>query len=341
MNTAAEQLRLQWERVREDRAKDRESAAPGLPAQADERPLRRSSAVPTRPPLEERATLPIATTSRFVRYPTYDETPSKIPMATRPASPAPIDRLPTAAQATPLRRAATKSLGNLQAAYLADATPAKQTIPQGKQRTSIGSPSELQYNFCEDISMASPAPSSIASPAPFVPRPRRSSIAPAIMLAHQGLIPKSATSADLTSSPDQQENIAPFILPPTMIPAPTTYVYREAATPAKWTQDDPDLPSPFIRRASTAPATVAAIIPERQPLGSLSLQQATAGAPTSTFASAGQGIKSKPLIPRSRSGNLNLHQHVLRANAHARTSGEGVRARPAAPGSAAQARMAA
>jgi len=333
LNLAAEQLRSHWDKLRVE--KERMGEGSGVEA-VDERPaVRRVSTAPIapappRPPLEERGTMPLPMASRLPRHPAWEDTPSKIPVAIATASPVPLERLPPAVQATPLRRANTKSLGNMNAAFRGDSTPAKQTMPQpGRQRTSIGSPSELYLN--EDItmaSMASPALSVLASPATFVPRARRSSIAPTGTLSSHssGSLASGSSSESITSH--DQENI-----PPTMIPAPTAFVYREAATPAKWTMEDPDLPSPFLRRMPTAPPAVPT---ERQPLGGISLQPtayaASSSAPTnnrpaivSSVSGAPTKKSSLPAIPRSRSGNL--HQHVLRANAHARTSGEGVRAR--------------
>lgn len=308
LNAAAEQLRGHWDKLRVEKEREKEVAVSTIPITGDERVIpRRASIAPTRPPLEERNTVPLPAISRLPRHPAYEDTPSKIPMAIAAVSPAPLER----AQGTPLRRAATKSLGNIGSAYREQATPAKQTIPfPGRQRTSIGSPSEL-HCFNEDVSMASPAPSSIGSPAPFMPRPRRSSVAPGSLISQPNAI-ASGSSSDSVSASDQ-ENI-----PPTMIPAPTNaFVYREAATPAKWTPEDPDLPSPFLRRAVTAP-----VPQERQPLGSIAIQPPAVSL-NSLPAPNGNIIKAKTNIPRSRSGNL--HQHVLKANAHARTSGEGVR----------------
>jgi len=310
LNAAAEQLRGHWDKLRVEKEREREAATTALPPPVHERILPRISSIAVqRPPLEERNTLPLPAVSRIARHPAYDDTPSKIPLAIAAVSPAPLER----AQGTPLRRAATKSLGNLGAAYREQATPAKQTIPfPGRQRTSIGSPSELQY-FNEDVSMASPAPSSIGSPAPFMPRPRRSSVVPGSLVSQPGLSMTSHPSSSDHNSGADQENV-----PPTMIPAPTnTFVYREAATPAKWTPEDPDLPSPFLRRAATAP-----VLQERQPLSGIG-NQPSAVTSNSLPGPNGNLVKAKTNIPRSRSGNL--HQHVLKANAHARTSNEGVR----------------
>lgn len=242
LNAAAEQLRGHWDKLR-----------------GKEEPSK-----PSRPPLEERNTVPLVRT--------YTETPSKIPLAS-------ADR--------PLRRNNTKSLGSLNSAYKeaeVEVTPKK--IP-GK-RTSIGSPSEL--NWCEDVSMASPSYSSFASPAPFVPRPRMSSI-----------VQTSNSTESISSGSMSTASSTESLDPPSKIPAPV-FVYREAATPAKWALEDPDLPSPFLRRQSVPQP----IIPERQPLGSINAPQKKAPVP----------------IPRSKSGNL--HQHVLKSNA-ARTSNEGVK----------------
>ena len=313
LHAAAEQLRGQWDRLREEKDRGRDSLGGRPSILPDERLVAQSSINTTRPVLEERNTIPFSATGRYTRHPAFDETPSKIPVAVGVASPVPLDRLPSAGQATPLRRAATKSLGNIAAVYRGDATPAKQTISTfDRKRTSIGSPSELQYNYCEDVSMAT---SSIASPAIFIPRPRRSSIAPGAT-SSRAAGPSCSSAESLTL---EQENVSPQPHQ-TMIPAPThSFVYKEAATPAKWAMEDPDLPSPFLRRAPSAPVTT--IIPERQPLVSINNQ-----AVSSTSAPPVATKIGRPLIPRSRSGGL--HQHVLRANAHARTSGEGVRSKP-------------
>jgi hypothetical protein len=322
LNAAAEQLRGHWDRLREEKDREKEQLAPdGSDISNQEGVSRRSLSGNSRGQPENRVA-PAPGMPRFLRHPAYEDTPSKIPVSIAATFPAPLERLPSAAQATPLRRAATKSLGNLAAAYRNDATPAKQTIAlMARQRTSIGSPSEIQKNFCEDVSMASPAPSSIASPATFIPRPRRSSIAPGNGFGRPGSMPSVSTTSDSVSATDQENSCAP--IPPTMIPAPThTFVYREAATPAKWALEDPDLPSPFLRRFPTAPPAQSS--QERQPLGSIAVQPAlTHPAPLAAIPKA-----TRPLIPRSRSGGL--HQHVLKANAHARTSGDGIRPRSTA-----------
>jgi NIMA (never in mitosis gene a)-related kinase len=99
-----------------------------------------------------------------------------------------------------------------------------------------------------------------------------------------------------------------------MIPT-SSFTYREAATPAKWTMDDPDLPSPFIRRASTAPTAVVAAERERRPLVPVSHDNTRTAAATAPLRLAG-----KTTVPRSKSGTL--HQQVLKTNA-GRASGEG------------------
>lgn len=264
-------------------------------------------------------------------------------------------------------------------------TPAKQGIP-GRGRTSIGSPSELQngthgyahahaqaqahanahmyahahshphahgYTYSEDISMASPSVGS-----PWVPRPRRSSVAPSI----HAPLPQQSSSASSLESGTSGESAATTVsdriahIPPTMIPAPTTsYIYRECATPAKWSAEDPDLPSPFLRRTPSAPAgimpqlisananatgnnhalyhsssnshshshagsnTNASAPAERPVLGSINPQpQHTAPPPTlqSYQTAPPLGLK-KAQIPRSRSKSGGLHAHVLRSNANA------------------------
>ncbi|ORY33500.1 kinase-like domain-containing protein [Naematelia encephala] len=353
LNLAAETLRVQWDKLRGEKEKEQENIGLGLPGIDDK--ARRPSLAPSRPPLEERNTLPLAAAPRFPRnqYAAYDDTPSKIPMATALASPLPLGNLtnmpPPAA--TPLRRNNTKSLGNLaaearaQAARSAEATPAKQitnAFPvRSIKRTSIGSPSEARAVYYEDISMASASPMSYASPAPFIPRPRRSSIAPeGGLLAGPSTLPASESSSS-TDSMGSEASSGPEMakyVPPTMIPAPT-FLYREHATPAKWSAEDPDLPSPFLRRGSSMVTAPAFNNPApRQPLGTIDLQT-TISAPTVPNKSKG--------MPRSRSGNL--HQHVLRANAQAavggRTSGEtmtassAARARAAAVGREAQRMM--
>jgi hypothetical protein len=92
-----------------------------------------------------------------------------------------------------------------------------------------------------------------------------------------------------------------------LIPAPA-FVYREAATPAKWKPDDEDAPSPFIKRVNP-----------RQPLA-----ERQAPPPPQHF------------IPRSKSGG-GLHAMVLKNNAGAGqkrvSSTEGARMRAAAVGS--------
>jgi NIMA (never in mitosis gene a)-related kinase len=135
--------------------------------------------------------------------------------------------------------------------------------------------------------------------------------------------------------------------------APTSYALekRQAtndavqATPAKWSPDDPDLPSPFLRRMTTAPAVVtttapsngtvgsAASVPaqhhsqpfrsarERLALGPISVPNATAAGAIADVASgvsklgirpkssAPPGTTGMSAIPRSKSGNL--HQYAL------------------------------
>lgn len=354
LNLAAEALRGYWDKLRGEKEREKETVGLGLPGLPEERaPPRRSSAVPVRPPLEERNTVPLAAVPRCPRnpHPAYEDTPSKIPLAATIASPVRLDRFANfpARSATPLRRNATKSLGNLAAAARADAereatwsgaieaTPARQAIPFSRhQRTSIGSPSELKAGWCEDISMASPA-MSIASPGPISHRPRRSSVAPSAFTSHQS---QNSTNPSLTSvssseSIESQRSATSMgsdvsgsktaMILPTMIPVPT-FVYREAATPARWAPEDPDLPSPFIRRYATA-SPIPTSNTERQPLGAISVQP-TMQPPQHL----GKGPTKCAPMPRSKSGNL--HQHVLRVNAQqalaGRTSGEGVRARAAA-----------
>ncbi|WVQ73033.1 hypothetical protein IAR50_002596 [Cryptococcus sp. DSM 104548] len=348
LNLAAESLRGQWERFREEKEqlerelREREErgwagagVGLGLVDVPDEKCQPRSAMTQvSRPPLEERNTLPASASTRFSRL--YMDTPSKIPLPTAIASPTPLDGRFAAINlqprpATPLRRAATKSMGNLAAAARAQAaeqdsqsqpqnggasgwngvpqaTPARQYNFQRNQRTSIGSPSELQSVYCEDVSMAS------AVPSPWLVRPRRSSTA------------RSAFHSENNSDSGTEANTAtrPAPPPPTMIPGPSSgFVWKEAATPAKWQADDPDLPSPFIRRPISAPAQPqlfpATATEARQPLGAINPQPAVSSGPASG------GMKK---IPRSKSGNL--HQHVLKHNAvlAGRTSGEEVAPKP-------------
>lgn len=348
LNIAAEALRGHWDKLREEKERENQLIGLGLPGMQEERAqMRRPSTAPVRPPLEVRNTVPLAAVPRFPRtaHPAYEDTPSKIPLAATVASPIPLDRFAPIPRrsGTPLRRNATKSLGNLAAVaaradvekeaawtVATDVTPAKQTLPFPRhQRTSIGSPSELN-GWCEDISMASPG-MSMASPAAFLHRPRRSSVAPSVLANQQS---QSSTNPSLTSasstesieshssatSMDSDFGGKTAMLPPTMIPAPT-FTYREAATPAKWSPEDPDLPSPFLRRYATAPPQ-AFVMPDRQPLGAIYVQS-TVSAPSHP-AILGKGSTKPVQMPRSKSGNL--HQHVLRTNAQqaiaGRTSGE-------------------
>ncbi|RSH91826.1 G2-specific serine/threonine protein kinase [Saitozyma podzolica] len=311
--------------------------------------VRRASVAPARAMMDERN---IAADPRMSRlYPSFEDTPSKIPTSASTLALGPA-RAPT-----PLRRNATKSLGNLGGAARAQAerdavwasmnatqTPAKQGVPGRIGRTSIGSP---------NISMASPSVGS-----PWVPRPRRSSVAPSI----HAPLPQPSSSASSLESASSGESAATTVsdrmahIPPTMIPAPTTsYIYRECATPAKWSAEDPDLPSPFLRRTPSAPAGImpqlisanptatgnhhalyhsssnshshshassnanANAPAERPVLGSINPQpQHTAPPPTlqSYQTAPPLGLK-KAQIPRSRSKSGGLHAHVLRSNANA------------------------
>ncbi|WRT70274.1 uncharacterized protein IL334_007272 [Kwoniella shivajii] len=358
LNQAAESLRGQWERLREE--KERTIGTGGLQEMFTEelRPTKSSAPPLSRPGLEERSnTLPLPATSRFSRtaHPAYGDTPSKIPLAAI-ASPTPLERISNFAiqprTATPLRRNATKSLGNIAAAArldaerdaataMTEATPAKQirgSNMHSRQRSSIGSPDDLKV-YCEDISMASPM--SVASP---WMRPRRSSIVPASFnnASTQGSSSSGSASTSNSSSSnysnESNELNNKHNLPPTMIPAPIStnnYIYKEAATPAKWNAEDPDLPSPFLRRAATAPIP-SSTSNERQPLGSINpqqtsytgiigRQQATSELPFKKV-TASKMSTATGSMPRSKSGNLNLHQHVLRHNAivAGRTSGDGL-----------------
>ncbi|ORX40631.1 kinase-like domain-containing protein [Kockovaella imperatae] len=339
LNAAAEQLRDHWDRMREENDRTRDSLGmPMLGASDAPSMSRRGSLAPSRPAIEERNSAPvISATGRHSKaavqstISAYDDTPSKIPFLSN-ASGHSGDR-PGSRAATPLRRNATKSMGNLGSQYRMDqarheGTPARQVLPHfgAKQRSSIGSPSDVRMD--QDISMASPASSAFMSPVPYMPRPRRSSIAPSAYSTQSSSRPPStSTSTDSITSADHTENDRRShesnenvpVVPPTMIPGPASFVYREAATPAKWGAEDPDLPSPFIRRMPTAPARLQqngdqyvqqGIIPTRQPLGSIDVQP-------SVGVGIGHITGNKKAPPRSRSGTL--HQQVLKSNA-ARTS---------------------
>ena len=359
LNLAAEALRGHWDKLRGEKEREKELVGLGLPGVIEDRgPPRRSSAAPVRPPLEERNTIPLAAVPKFPRlaHPAYEDTPSKIPLAAVIPSPGLFDRFSDvhASGGPALRRNATKSLGNLataaradaerEAAWAAagDATPARQTIPHSRQqRTSIGSPSELKAGWSEDISMASPA-MSVASPMSFLHRPRRSSVMPALFATQQtkDSADPSFPSVSSSKSIDSQSSASLICcdasggrsatMPPTMIPAPT-FVYREAATPARWTPEDPDLPSPFIRRYTTAPL-LPLTTADRQPLAAINIQTTTVAATQPTL--TGKGTTKPVVMPRSKSGNL--HQQVLRTNAQqamgARLSTESARGRAAAVG---------
>lgn len=311
---------------------------------------RRISTAPQRPPLEERATIPIAT-SRFPHLSDFG-TPSKIP-APATLSPTLEQRYGVPGHArniTPLRKNATKSLGNLAQEYRAQGTPARAAVPfpahlqsqvmYERQRMSIGSPGEYdgRAGACEDITMASLAspapPGAIGLASPFVlPRPRRSSIAPANMASAAAESASAAASGSVSPVESGTDGLRP-----TMIPGPSySYMYREQQTPAKWSAGpEEELPSPFLKRPQPSMTAGGSYPPlghlsapahqlERQPLGAIQPQPTSAPASVSAFPSSmgvGKGKAGAPM-PRSKSGNLNLHQHVLRANMAAQTAGTG------------------
>lgn len=262
------------------------------------------------------STAPVASSSRLPRMSmAYDDTPSKIPIA--PDSPHPLDRRLSGLSlrnVTPLRKNNTKSMGNLRAEAEARAaqeaedesppvhkTPARPTLPRRGtgHRSSIGSPGELdRVPYCEDISMRT----YIATPG-------------SNMVGKAGRVSSSTSSSSSSScrqkSSSSDENAPGPFERPSRLPAPS-FIYREAATPAKWGADDPDLPSPFIRRASTAPVPA---MPERDrlPLGSMFGANIVA-------AGGSLPLKKGSAAPRQRSGTL--HRDVLKANA-GRGSAEG------------------
>ena len=247
----------------------------------------------------------------------YDDTPSKIPIA--PDSPHPLDRRLSGLSLrniTPLRKNNTKSMGNLRAEAQARAaeqaedesspilhqTPARPTLPRRGtgHRSSIGSPGELErIPYCEDISMRT----YIATPGSnMVGRAARISSA----TSSSSSSGHSLASGRQKASPSEENSAGPSERQ-SRLPAPS-FIYREAATPAKWGVDDPDLPSPFIRRASTAPVPAMPTMSERerQPLGSMF--------GLNTVASSGSAPPKKgSSAPRQRPGPL--HRDVLKANA--------------------------
>lgn len=259
------------------------------------------------------------------RHAAYNDTPSKIPFPLSYGSPVPLDSklaskisgLPSRGSGGSLaRRMTSKSMSNLASkarggdeadegsGLVGCSTPARQRGIYTTQspnrhitgRASVGSPGELERVFHDfDVTMqtasfSSPAPS---LGTPFVPRPREEEAG----------------------------------LPPTLIPAPT-YIYRPDATPAKWSLDDPDLPSPFLRRRGSSSAS-AVPLPntldawqrpqdQRAPLSSINAQ------PTQPQPQPQTQAPRK--LPRSKSGNLSLHARVLQHNA-ARTEGMGAPSR--------------
>ncbi|KAL1412726.1 hypothetical protein Q8F55_000473 [Vanrija albida] len=306
ITTAAESLKAQWEKLREEKESHKEAVA-ALQVEAVPQP-------------SDDKVLPVPSTSRLPRHHSYDDTPSKIPFPSAFASPVPLDArltskiagLPSGSKPSSLaRRLASKSLTNLASRARDDddlelpstqATPAKRAAAPGtpfrrQHRTSIGSPGELERHFLEDVTMATASPSSTIFPTPFSQRRRKD----------------SAVSEDA---------------PPSLIPAPT-FVFRPEATPAKWSPDDPDLPSPFLRRAAPAQpsfgATTERVVAEqREPLAAINAQPFASAGNTASGAAA---QTHKAALPRSKSG-ASLHQRVLRHNA-VRTSDHGVAAAPA------------
>lgn len=258
----------------------------------------------------------------------YDDTPSKIPIA--PDSPNPLDHRFNSLSlrnVTPLRKNNTKSMYNLRAEAQARAVSGEETIEVSQKtpakrgtghRSSIGSPGELdRVPFCEDVSMRT----YIATPgSTMAGRLGRPSFPPSS--AGSSSSGQSHTGSQQTSSGSDESNpVLPPSERPSKIPAPT-FIYREAATPAKWALDDPDLPSPFIRRASTAPVPAPATMAERdrQPLGSIFGPNPVISAPKMQ--------RKGSAAPRSRSGTL--HKDVLRANA-GRASGDNTAATASGP----------
>lgn len=241
------------------------------------------------------------------------------------------------------RADADRASSSATSSVLGDATPAKQVrgghIPK---RSSIGSPNDLQRqhnqyaaaaastrgvggdyysNWTDDISMASPAISVGGSP--FVPTRRKSAGvgSKVIPTAAGGTNPAirpstSASSQESISSGESGENIQVLV-------SGTTYTQQTSInqgypTPiAKYSIEDPDLPSPFLRRMSTAPVPPTF---NRQPLGLINVPQPPAVPGAGVGGGGGQKKGSTTLIPRSRSGTL--HQHVLKHNAAQAQQGE-------------------
>lgn len=267
----------------------------------------------------------------------YDDTPSKIPIA--PDSPNPLDSRfhgLSLRNMTPLRKNNTKSMTNLRDEALAQArvaapiaelpassheTPIRPNMAGRRhgtgKRSSIGSPGELErIVYCEDVSMRT----FIATPG-------------STMTGRGGRISSASNAESSTSSRPTQVKVRQTSASsdendpagPSSRPVKTrtpSFVYREAATPAKWGIDDPDLPSPFIRRASTAPVPVlpsaVAIANERdrRPLGAMY------GANTAVSQGDVPGIARKTSAAPARGRAGALHRDVLKANA-GRVSGDG------------------
>lgn len=300
-----ETLQAQWAALRDERALP--SAAMTISEEAQE-DTDFGPTVPQRPPLEERKTMPIPSTT--ARHAAYHDTPSKIPGAVAYNSPAPLDskiaskisRLNgrRASGGSSLPRLASKSLTNLNARARLDeelSTPAKNVYRHITGRTSIGSPGELDRVFIDDVTMRTAT--SFGSPAgmsPYITRAR--------------------------ASDDELDG------PPTLIPTPT-FVYRPDATPAKWNPEDPDAPSPFLRRTGgSAPAVsqpnFAASAVSSRP-GAQPRELRDVRAPLSAIQPQAAPTTAAPAVvprklPRSRSGTLSLHHAAVVRNA-ARTEG--------------------
>lgn len=243
-----------------------------------------------------------------------------------------------------------------------EATPAKQVIGgfgHGHRpgRSSISSPDDLkkkessyhqapipnanQYYWTEDVSMASPA-TTVGSPfvplAPgaggIMPSDRRRSIPRPPFSFGFGVRPLvsttssqesiSSASGSGDSGPDLQALALASGSGGPSSNASSSSQQTSLPTPAKWSMEDPDLPSPFLRRMPTAPPAFlsgggggglapSASARERAPLGLINPQPSASGSGSAgPIAPKKPGMSTVPM-PRSRSGNL--HQHVLKQNA--------------------------
>lgn len=91
-------------------------------------------------------------------------------------------------------------------------------------------------------------------------------------------------------------------------PLKPAYVWKPDQTPAKWSADDPDAPSPFLKKQLETASVLAMVtdrtgpgVGERAPLGSIQPN--------------GDGVREGGTRTRVRSKSTTLHANVLRHNA--------------------------